>query len=386
MNLGRWGLLGLLMILALTLGGCKATPPTVEDQGITRAMSDAEVAASETVSGALLPFEEIKAQNGRVIDTVLYGEDNTALTIKAQVAVAQVDEVPLLALKDANLDIEFLKRVFFGDRAGEAMDESYLYKASSRGIVQWALPAEPNQRFGTCFTWTPYGEGWNADLTYDTDDGAILYGGFPDDETNLEDVPTPDEAVCAALLDEKLSQLELGIQGHSLSLELPPNTDKKTGSYDFNYLPNYGVLPGVADYTIRTVIGGAATFSVKGITQLILKNPKTPEAAGVVEEMLGIDQALDIVREHLGKGLNPRQDKAVEEITLSYRYVQDGVTGEVSAYPVWLFYMEPDPLLTGDYGGSIGEKVEYERRDECFAVDVRSGVLEVITTSNVEVK
>ena len=73
MNLGRWELLGLLMILALTLGGCKATPPTVEDQGITRAMSDAEVAASETVSGGLLPFEEIKAQNGREIDTVLYG-------------------------------------------------------------------------------------------------------------------------------------------------------------------------------------------------------------------------------------------------------------------------------------------------------------------------
>ena len=245
MSVRRWGLLGLLLILALTLGGCKATPPTVEDQGITRAMSDAEVAASETVSSGLLPFEEIKAQNGRVIDTVLYGEDKTALTIKAKVSVAQVDEVPLLALKDTDLDIELLKRVFFGDRAGEAT-LSDVYKDSPWGTKRWELPAEPNQRFGTCFTWTPYGEGWNANLTYDTDDGAILYGGFPDDETNLEDVPTPDEAVCAALLDEKLAQLELGIQGHSLSLEFPPIIGKKTGSYDFSYLPNYGVLPGLS--------------------------------------------------------------------------------------------------------------------------------------------
>ena len=385
MSVRRWGLLGLLLILALTLGGCKATPPVVEDRGINRAMSDAEVAASETVRGGLLPFEEIKAQNGRVIDSVLYGEDKTALTVKAQVAVAQVDEVPLLTLKDTNIDIELAKRVFFGEHAEEAT-ESELIKQKYPGIVQWELPVQPNQRFGTMLTWTEYSKGQSASLSYDTDDGAILYGGFPDDETNLEDVPTPDEAVCAALLDEKLSQLELGIQGHTLSLESPTNTDKKTGSYDFRYLPDYGVLPGVADYTIRTVIGGAATFSVKGITQLILKNPKTPEAAGVVEEMLGIDQALDIVRANLGKGLNPRQDKAIEQITLSYRYVQDGVTGEVSAYPVWFFYMKRDPPLTGDYGGSIGEKVEYERRDESFAVDVRSGVLEVITTSNVEVK
>ena len=376
----------MLVILALTLGGCKATPPTVEDRGINRAMSDAEVAASETVSGGLLPFEEIKAQNGRVIDSVLYGEDRTALAVKARVTVAQVDEVPLLALKDANLDIEFLKRVFFGDRAEEAIDQTSIYKG--QGTMQWELPAEPGQRHGAILILTPYKEGLRADLTYAIDDGAILYDDFPDDDIlpYLEDVPTPDEAVCAALLDEKLAQLELGIQGHSLSLESPTNTDKKTGSYNFRYLPDYGVLPGVADYAIRTVIGGAATFSVKGMTQLILKNPKTPEAAGVVEEMLGIDQALDIVRAHLGKGLNPRQDKAVEEITLSYRYVQDGVTGEVSAYPVWLFYMEPDPPLTGDYGGSIGEKVEYERRDECFIVDVSSGVVEVITTSRVEVK
>ena len=375
----------MLMVSVLTLGGCKATPPTVEDQGVTRAMSDAEVAASETVSNGLLPFEEIKAKNGRVIDTVLYGEDKTALTIKAQVSVAQVEEVPLLTLKDTDLDIELLKRVFFGDRAGEAT-LSDVYKDNPSGTKRWEMPAEPNQSFGTFFTWTPYGEGWNARLNYNTDDGAILYGGFPDDETNLEDVPTPDEAVCAALLDEKLAQLELGIQGHSLSLEFPPNISKKTGSYDFVYLPDYGVLPGVADNTIRTVIGGSATFSVKGMTQLILKNPKTPEAVGVVEEMLGIDQALDIVRANLGKGLNPRQDKAVEEITLSYRYVQDGTTGEISAYPVWFFYMEPDPMLTGDYGGRRGEKIEYEKFDESFIVDVRSGVLEVVTTSRVEVK
>ena len=385
MNLGRWELLGLLMILALTLGGCKATPPTVEDQGITRAMSDAEVAASETVSGGLLPFEEIKAQNGRVIDTVLYGEDKTALTIKAQVSVAQVDEVPLLALKDAIMDMELAKRVFFGDRAEEAT-LSDVYKDSPWGTKQWDLPAEPNQSFGTYVAWTPYGENWNASLRYKKDDPAILYGDFPDDETNLEDVPTPDEAACGALLDEKLGQLGLGIQGYTLRIMYPSTTNKKTGSYYIRYLPNYGCLPAVGEQRIQNDIGGSALFSVNGMAELYLNNPKTAEATGIVDEMLGIDQALDIVREHLGKGLNPRQDKAIEQITLSYRYVQDGVTGEVSAYPVWFFYMERDPLLTGDYGGSIGEKVEYERRDESFAVDVRSGVLEVITTANVEVK
>ena len=144
----RYLALMMLMVSVLTLGGCKATPPTVEDQGITRAMSDAEVAASETVSNALLPFEEIKAQNGRVIDSVLYGEDKTALTIKAQVNVTQVDEVPLLALKDKDLDIELLKRVFFGDRAGEAT-LSDVYKDSLSGTKRWELPAEPNQSLGT---------------------------------------------------------------------------------------------------------------------------------------------------------------------------------------------------------------------------------------------
>ncbi len=375
----------MLLILALTLGGCKATPPTVEDQGITRAMSDAEVAASETVSGALLPFEKIKAQNGRVIDTVLTGEDGTALTVKAQVSVAQVDEVPLLALKDTDLDIELLKRIFFGDRVEEAIDKSYIYKEQGTGTKQWSLPALPGQRYGAVVSYTPYKAKWGADLTYQNDDPAILYEDFPDDETVLEDVPTPDEAKCAALLDEKLGQLGLGIQGHTLKIMYPSITSKKTGSYLIDYLPNYGCLPVVGERTVQTEIGGRALFSVNDIAELYLSSPKTAEKTGVVDEMVGIDQALDIVREHLGKGLNPRQDKAIEQITLSYRYTKDGTTGEYSAYPVWLFYMEYDQMGYDDYGAKEDEEVKYERRDESFAVDVRSGVLEVITSSDAKV-
>ena len=369
----------ILLALCVALTACAALPSMAEDEGKTAPSTGA-------AEDGLMSLEEVKAENGREIDTVLTGADGTALTIKAQVNVAQVDEVPLLTLKNASVDMERVKRIFFGARAGEAFAANTHYYGSRA----WRLPAQSHQErgYGASVSWSVNGKDHSTSLDYFNDDGAILYDDFPDDDIlpYLEDVPTPDEAVCAALLDEKLAQLELGIQGHSLSLESPTNIGKKTGSYNLRYLPDYGVLPGIAEYTIRTVIGGAATFSVKGMTQMILNNPKYPEETGVVEEMLGIDQALDIVREHLGKGLKPRQDKAVEEITLSYRYVQDGVTGEVSAYPVWFFYMERDPLLTGDYGGSIGEKVEYERRDECFAVDVRSGVLEVITTSNVEVK
>ncbi len=383
----RYLALMMLMVSVLTLGGCKATPPVVEDRGINRAMSDAEVAASETVSGALLPFEEIKAQNGRVIDTVLYGEDRTALAVKAQVTVAQVDEVPLLTLKEAPVDIEPVKRAFFGDRAQEATKND-TYKDDAPGTEWWELPPLPNKTVGPMVQWLVLSEDRGICIFYYSNDyESILYNDFPDDKIlpYLEDVSTPDEAKSEALLDEKLGQLGLGIQGHTLRIRYPSTTNKKTGSYLTEYLPNYGCLPTVGEEAVQTDIGGRVLFSVKGIVEFSLKTPKIAEATGVVDEMLGIDQALDIVREHLGKGLNPRQDKAIEEITLSYRYTKDGATGEYSAYPVWLFYMEYDPPLSGDYGGRRGEKIEYEQFDESFIVDARSGVLEVITTSRVEV-
>ena len=143
-------------------------------------------------------------------------------------------------------------------------------------------------------------------------------------------------------------------------------------------------MPAVADGQTHIAFMGTVTFSVKGMVDLYLSNLKYPEKTGAVDEMLGIDQALDIVREHLGKGLNPRQDKAVERIDLCYRYVQDTVTEEYSADPVWLFYMEADPLMSGDYSNSTGKQAKRVKYDECFVVDVRSGLLEVVSTSTLE--
>lgn len=368
MAIKRYALLG-LGVLVLMLSGCQATPPVIEDQGVTRAMSDAEVTSSEMVGEVRLPFEEVKAQNGREIDTVLTGVDGTVLPIKAKVSVEQADEVPLLSLKDATMDMELAKRVFFGERAKEATT-SDIY--TTPGSIRWELPPEPGQEWGACVDWVVYSEDRGTYLFYYGNDELLHFE---------EDALTLDEVACNEMLDNILSQLGLGMSGYTL---YQSNIDATEGSYTMWYVPQHGPLPVVPDRT-ASIIGGDATFSEKGLMNFTLQNPKYMERIGTVDQLLGVDQALEVAKAYLGTDLFPRPDKTVEQIVLCNRYVQDQTTGEYSTCPVWMFYMTPDPMQTIDIDDPDLEEKEYLLYDESFVVDARSGLLEVVSTSMVEV-
>lgn len=371
MNVKRWELLCLLLVLSLTLSGCVPTPQAMVDDGVTRAMSDVEITSSGTVNSGLLPFEEIKEQNGREIDTVLTGEDGATLTIKAKVIVAQVDEAPLLALKDATVDMELAKRAFLGERAEEAtISEIY----DTPGSIRWELPPEPGQEWGACVDWVVYSENRGARLFY--------YGnGNSEILTFEEGTAAFDETACGNLLDDILSQLGLDISGYTL---YQSNKDEETGEYTIWYVPQYGPFPVVPDQA-AIAIGGEAVFSKDSLTDFSLVIPKCAVQTGVMDEMLGVDQALEVVKAYLGTDLLPRPDKAVEQIMLCNRYVQDQTTGEYSTCPVWMFYMTPDPMQNIDFDDPDLEEKEYLLYDESFVVDARSGLLEVVSTSMVEV-
>ena len=371
MNVKRWELLCLLLVLSLTLSGCVPTPQAMVDDGVTRAMSDAEVASSKTVGEERLPFKEVKAQNGREIDTVLTGEDGTTLTIKAKVTVAQVDEAPLLALKDTTVDMELAKRVFLGERADEAKIVDVYSLPES---VRWELPPEPGQEWGACVDWVVYSESRGARLFY--------YGdGSNEILTFAEGAGAFYETACGNMLDEILTELELDTSGYTL---YQSNKDEETGEYTIWYVPQYGPFPVVPDQT-AIAIGGNAIFSENGLMDFSLVIPKYTVQTGVMDEMLGVDQALEVVKAYLGTDLLPRPDKAVEQIVLCNRYVQDQTTGEYSTCPVWMFYMTPDPMQNTDIDDPDLEEKEYLLYDESFVVDARSGLLEVVSTSMVEV-
>ena len=245
-------LLGLLAVVILTLSGCRATPPTVEDQGITRAMSDAEVAASETVGEERLSFEEVSAQNGREIDAVLTGEDGTTLTIKSRVTVAQADEAPLLALKDVTVDMELAKRVFLGERAEEAVASNV---HGTPGSVRWELPPEPGREWGASVDWVVYSENRGARLYYYSNGNSEIL-------TFAEGTAALDETACGNMLDDILSQLGLDISGYTLYQSYK---DEDTGEYTILYVPQYGPFPVVPDQA-AIAIGGDAMFSDSGLT------------------------------------------------------------------------------------------------------------------------
>ena len=364
-------LLGLLAVVILTVSGCRATPPTVEDQGVTRAMSDVEITSSETVNSGLLPFEEIKAQNGREIDAVLTDENGAVLNIKARVTVAQVDEAPLLALKDATVDMELAKRVFLGERADEAKIVDIYSQPES---VRWELPPEPGREWGACVDWVVYSEGRGARLFYNGDENSEIL-------TFAEGTAALDETACGNMLDDILSQLGLDISGYTLYQSYK---DEDTGEYTIWYVPQYGPFPVVPDQA-AIAIGGDAIFSKDSLTDFSLVIPKCAVQTGVMDEMLGVDQALEVAKAYLGTDLLPRPDKAVEQIMLCNRYVQDQTTGEYSTCPVWMFYMTPDPTQNIDFDDPDLEEKEYLLYDESFVVDARSGLLEVVSTSMVEV-
>ena len=371
MNVKRWELLCLLLALTLPLSGCAPTPQAMEDNGITRAMTDAEIATSKTIGEERLPFKEVKAQNGRKIDTVLTGENGAVLNIKAQVSVAQVDEAPLLALKDATVDMEAAKRVFLGERAEEAKTVDVYSLPES---VRWELPPEPGQEWGACVDWVVYSENRGARLFYNGNGNSEIL-------TFAEGTAAFDETACGNMLDDILSQLGLDISGYTL---YQSNKDEETGEYTIRYVPQYGPFPVVPDQA-AIAIGGDAVFSDSGLMDFSLVIPKCAVQTGVMDEMLGVDQALEVTKAYLGTDLLPRPDKAVEQIMLCNRYVQDQTTGEYSTCPVWMFYMTPDPMQNIDFDDPDLEEKEYLLYDESFVVDARSGLLEVVSTSMVEV-
>ena len=360
--------------MLIMLSACAATPPSVLDNGVERAMTAAEQQAQPIIAEKS-SLQELYKANGAKIQTEL-SNDGSTLKIDATVSLARADSLSMFAFEPMEVNDELGKGVFFGDLADDTVR-----MINSEGAVSWVLKGtHPEETFSNFARYE-----WNDGAPV----GRISFA-FHDSIPNAyqKDFPMPK----ISIKDEK--DAEQALLGLLHNFNVPYVTILDTSTTDecisLFFLPKYTLFPIVPDKaTINAwpTIMGDATYSQQGLLQVNWQNPSIPGKMIPVDSLISIDQALAIAEMNLGTMLHPRPDKAIDEVSLRHIYSYADAASQFYARPVWYFDMPGDPPFEAEDGARFVLKdgdvpVAYTDYTESFAIDAISGAVTVVSTSS----
>ncbi|MEF9973727.1 MAG: hypothetical protein RR893_07320 [Clostridia bacterium] len=359
--------------VALLLTGCASTPSTIKENGISRAMTEAERQTQDLVVQKAA-LADILAEDGRAIRTTLDGKNGTRLQIDAKVAVAPVERLTSFDLILTEPDSELAKSIFFAN-ALELVTSKTL-SGSIPGRQLWVVPTvKPRDAYDAYIA--------TYDQIYNQEESYIGYN-FNEDTVNpyKELTPIPVESFDEEHALETLKDILRRLSIPDLS---PFNLDDYESTIWIAFMPQFTALPLVPPDGRAHYFGSEAYIDERGLYHLSISPYVQPGNITAIDALISVKQAIGIVEKNLGTALIPYLDKPIDEISLRHHYRYDQSTDRYRAHPVWYFHMQESPPRDVDFGISDDEQTHtsFTRYTSSFAVDAVSGLLCAVTEEEV---
>ncbi len=351
--------LGLSIALCLLLSGCAPTPETIEDGGVDRAMTAAEQQVQATPAS---DAAAACAEDGRRVDMDLAGASGAVLPVRATVSVPLIDAVTEFELVRRHFDEGTVLSAFFGDGKNEAAKRNddnlgaYWTLTDAAGAEQWLQWDNGEAHFG---------------ILYSCDEGEKAPGGTREGSPDLPVMGERD-------VDEALTRVMNGFSIPGIDVYTRSITPA-SGQHYVRAYPRYTALRVTEPRMNESRNYIKATFSVLGMTNFLWRIPSAVQNERAVQT-LTLDQALEVVRAHVGTTLNPPAGRAVDEISLRHRYLYDEAKKLQYAKPVWYFHI---PLYEEGYvqQSDFGAPSDIKTYTGTFVVDAQTGVVDVVSPS-----
>lgn len=358
-------LIGLLMLLS----GCQSTPESIEDVGVTRAMTDVEQQVAQQMrqqpqiesEDPPIPaqgdkFAPVCADNGRVLDTTLDEGGAYPLRIQATVSVPEVQSVCTYTFQNQPMDDAMMKTAFFGEDAQTARSMDVVDPATEEKVWRVDMPGGAYKEL-----WKNR-EGFTA-MEYSFSDGKKRRDVFESDDPNTVYMPIEQAVTQLSALAEALNLYGITVENYFQEAQ------RLTIYFYPNFTP-FDVAPCRDQNNLKTAYAMAA-FSENAMTGMLLNAYLVLEEEKPLTHVLTLDDALTIAAGHLGNTLKPYKDSVFTRISLRMRYLQDRKKGVFTATPVWYFAI--------DNPSEIREDAIYEDQPRAytsaFIIDAQSGAV-----------
>lgn len=363
-----------LILAALMLGGCAATPEGTQDGGVQRAMTEPEQRAAEVAapeSGAAAVF----AEDGRQVDAVLQGEDGFQLPVKARLSVPRAEAITEFELKRQFMtDVDMMLGAFFGEDKARAVKT---IDPEAELDEEWVLDYGDGRKKYLSWSSRTGREGPELDysISYGYNDGSNASLRDKSDE-ELEAMPTMDAGDALPILERQMQKF--GVPGVTVT-----DADPSGGRLMLSFYPRYSSF----QVASSDGYGGGSTedvayFSLSDMTSFGWRS-SFMQNERAVEALITADQALEAARAHLGTVLTPPPGRAVDLIELRHQYIYDEGKAVLIARPVWYCHM---PVYAEGYVPSddYSKPNNLKTYTGSFTVDAQNARVEVIDAAYAE--